>query len=76
MNQEKLLSALLLCADETQTAACAGKCQFYGGDGDCMSKLLREARDEIIFLQALVGAHEGLEELLRAQIKRLREASK
>lgn len=76
MNQEKLLSTLLLCANETQTAACAGECPLYKGDGDCVSKLLRAAREEIVFLQALVCAHEEIEELLRAQIRRLREASK
>lgn len=76
MNQEKLLSALSLCADETYTAACAEKCPFYGSKGGCMCNLLRAAREEIIFLRALVTAHGEIEEVLRTQVKRLREVGR
>lgn len=47
------------------------ECQHKKG---CMSTLLKDAADEIVFLQTLVDAHKALEDVMRDQIANLREA--
>lgn len=73
MTRETLVATLRMCADVTTTERCE-KCPAYDKNADCVSKLMNAAQEEIVFMDALLTAHERLEETLRKKVAELREA--